>query len=201
MPRSMHRLADDRRRDRPDSGRRGAAVMVAATVAFMVTASVAAQTPSSAGQVPDLASTTFAWLALGADWRDPPAGSGRGPVRQDPDHPFVGNVGNNGRQVTVRLGNYRDPVLKPWAAAQMRRVQRGGHQRQAGGRVRGAGALLSGRRAGATALSRRADVFHPDAQRGVDDLAARPHGAPHLFDRQAFGTRGAVVVRRIDRAL
>ncbi len=121
MPTSMHRLADDRRRDCRDSGRRGAALVVAATVAFMVSASVAAQTPpSSAGPVPDLASTTFAWLALGADWRDPPAGSGRGPVRQDPDHPFVGNVGNNGRQVTVRLGNYRDPVLKPWAAAQMR---------------------------------------------------------------------------------
>ena len=121
MPRSMHRLADDQRRDCGNSGRRHAAFAAAATVAFVVSASVAAQTPpSSAGQIPDLASTTFALLALGADWRDPPAGSGRGPVRQDPDHPFVGNVGNNGRQVTVRLGNYRDPVLKPWAAAQMR---------------------------------------------------------------------------------
>ncbi len=70
-------------------------------------------------KIPNLASNTFAWLS-GADWFDPPPGTGRGPIRQDPDHPYVGNVGANGRQVTPRLGNYKDPVLKPWAAKQMR---------------------------------------------------------------------------------
>ena len=68
--------------------------------------------------IPNLASTSFAWLS-GADWFDPTPGL-RGPIRQDPDYPYVGNVGANGRQVTVRLGNYKDPVLKPWAARQMR---------------------------------------------------------------------------------
>jgi hypothetical protein len=71
------------------------------------------------GAVPALASISFAWLADGADWRDPPAGSGHGPIKQDPAYPFHGNLDGPG-QVTIRLGNYRDPVLKPWAAAQMR---------------------------------------------------------------------------------
>jgi hypothetical protein len=70
------------------------------------------------GKIPDLASSTFAWLSAGADWRDPPAGM-RGPIRQDPDHAYHGNLDGPG-QVTVRLGNWKDPVLKPWAAAQMK---------------------------------------------------------------------------------
>jgi hypothetical protein len=80
-------------------------------------AQAATQAPAKGG-IPDLASVDFAWLALGADWRDPPPGSGHGPIKPDPDHPFHGNVAGEG-QVTIRIGNYRDPVLKPWAAAQM----------------------------------------------------------------------------------
>jgi hypothetical protein len=82
----------------------------------VVNSPASAQAP---GKIPELASTSFAWLSLGADWRDPPAGL-RGPIKPDPDHPFQGNIGANGRQVTLRLGNYKDPVLKPWAAAQMK---------------------------------------------------------------------------------
>jgi hypothetical protein len=67
--------------------------------------------------IPELASTSFAWLAVGADWLDAPAGL-RGPISTDPDHPFHGNTAGPG-QVTLRIGNYKDPVLKPWAAAQM----------------------------------------------------------------------------------
>jgi hypothetical protein len=94
-------------------------------IAAALCASAAAVGPASAqapakDKIPNLASTSFAWLS-GADWFDPPPGTpGRGPIRQDPDHPFVGNIGANGRQVTVRLGNYKDPVLKPWAAKVMR---------------------------------------------------------------------------------
>jgi hypothetical protein len=76
----------------------------------------AAQTPA---KIPALASIKFAWLANGADWRDPPPGTGgHGPMKQDPAHPFHGNLDGPG-QVTVRLGNFHDPVLKPWAAAAM----------------------------------------------------------------------------------
>jgi hypothetical protein len=72
----------------------------------------------SAGKIPALASVSFAWLALGVDWLDPPAGVGRGPIRQDPAYPLHGNRDGPG-QVTAHLGNTKDPVLKPWAAKQM----------------------------------------------------------------------------------
>src|SRR5215475_9058231 len=88
-------------------------------IAALSIASVASTTAASAqGKIPELASSTFAWLAAGADWRDPPAGM-RGPIRHDPDHAYHGNLDGPG-QVTVRLGNWKDPVLKPWAAAQMK---------------------------------------------------------------------------------
>src|SRR5262245_6055778 len=68
-------------------------------------------------KIPELASSTFAWLG-GGDWKDPPAGM-RGPIKNDADHPYHGNNDGPG-QVTVRISNWKDPVLKPWAAAQMR---------------------------------------------------------------------------------
>ena len=88
-------------------------------IAALSIASVASTTAASAqGKIPELASSTFAWLAAGADWRDPPAGM-RGPIRHDPNYAYHGNLDGPG-QVTVRLGNWKDPVLKPWAAAQMK---------------------------------------------------------------------------------
>jgi hypothetical protein len=91
-----------------------------AAAACCVAIALLAMTPFALAQekIPELASSRFAWLSFGADWRDPPGGL-RGPIRHDPDHPFHGNLDGPG-QVTVRLGNYKDPVLKPWAAAQMR---------------------------------------------------------------------------------
>ena len=72
--------------------------------------------------VPNLSSTQFAWLAEGADWMDPPAGTqGHGRIKNDPEHPFLGNVDalRSGRQPTLRIGDAKDPVLKPWAAKAM----------------------------------------------------------------------------------
>ncbi len=69
-------------------------------------------------EIPELASAEFAWLVLGVNWDDPPPGLGRGPIRQDPAHPFHGNRDGPG-QVTPHIGNAKDPVLKPWAAKQM----------------------------------------------------------------------------------
>jgi hypothetical protein len=72
--------------------------------------------------IPNLASTQFAWLAESADWMDPPAGTqGHGRIKNDPDHPFLGNVDalRSGRQPTLRIGDAKDPVLKPWAAKVM----------------------------------------------------------------------------------
>ena len=83
----------------------------------LMSAGAAAQAPGK-DAIPALASISFAWLAIGADWRAPPPGSGHGPMKQDPAYPFHGNLDGPG-QVTIRLGNTKDPVLKPWAAAQM----------------------------------------------------------------------------------
>jgi hypothetical protein len=69
------------------------------------------------GRIPELASSKFAWLALGVNWLDPPPGL-RGPIKQDPAYPFHGNRDGPG-QVTPHIGNANDPVLKPWAAKQM----------------------------------------------------------------------------------
>src|SRR5215813_3546031 len=71
--------------------------------------------------VPLLASPDFGWQTNVADWRDPPPGHGHGPIKPDPAHPFTSNAeaARTGTQPTKRIGNAKDPVLKPWAAAQM----------------------------------------------------------------------------------
>ena len=84
---------------------------------WAMTGVVLAQAPAK-DKIPNLASSSFAWLSAGADWISPPAGI-RGPIQNDPDHPFHGNTAGPG-QVTLRIGNYKDTVLKPWAAEQMR---------------------------------------------------------------------------------
>ena len=81
----------------------------------------------ASGKIPDLASSpSFAWIPLnvnggiaryGTGWFDPPAGL-RGPIKQHPDFPLRGN---ETRRPTPALGNFNDPILKPWAAEQMRR--------------------------------------------------------------------------------
>jgi hypothetical protein len=117
----MMQRASSHSRDHVASKKLSPATLAAAVCAgFAVCAmstGVPAQTPGK-DAIPDLASIKFAWLAMGADWRDPPPGSGHGPIKQDPAYPFHGNLDGPG-QVTIRLGNTRDPVLKPWAAAQM----------------------------------------------------------------------------------
>jgi hypothetical protein len=93
------------------------AAALCASVALWAAPSAHAQTPPN-DKIPDLASVSFAWLAAGVHWFDPPAELGRGPIRQDPAHHFHGNLDGPG-QVTPDIGNVNDPVLKPWAAKQM----------------------------------------------------------------------------------
>ena len=92
--------------------------VIAGFVAVAVAAAALAE-PNSA--VPPFASAEFGWQSNVADWRDPPPGYGRGPIRPDPAHPFTSNAeaARTNTQPTKRIGNAKDPVLKPWAAAQM----------------------------------------------------------------------------------
>jgi hypothetical protein len=103
--------------------------------AFVVTACLAVCANDGAfaqtsGKAPELASnpSVWAWVRIRADgrnalygdgWLDPPAGL-RGPIRNHPDYPLQGNVDRARRQVTLAIGNDKDPILKPWAAEQMR---------------------------------------------------------------------------------
>lgn len=72
-------------------------------------------------QIPQLASPSFGWQTNVADWQAPPPGSGHGPISADPAHPFLSNAdaAARGQQPTLRIGDTKDPVLKPWAAQQM----------------------------------------------------------------------------------
>ncbi len=83
------------------------------------------------GDIPTFVSnpSTWGWVRIREDgrnalygdgWLDPPPGL-RGPIRNHPDYPLQGNLDRGlGRQVTPAVGNFMDPILKPWAAEQMR---------------------------------------------------------------------------------
>src|SRR5712691_4708558 len=86
-----------------------AAAICAGVALWTASPGASAQTPTN-DKIPNLASINFAWLAAGVHWFDPPAGWGRGPIRQDPAHHFHGNLDGPG-QVTPDIGNVKDPVL------------------------------------------------------------------------------------------
>ena len=101
--------------------------LVGACITIVAGNSALAQT---AGKAPSFITnpSDWGWVRIREDgrnalygdgWLDPPAGL-RGPVKTHPDHPLQGNADRAGRQVTVAIGNYLDPVLKPWAAEEMR---------------------------------------------------------------------------------
>ena len=74
-----------------------------------------------ANAIPQFASPDFGWQSNLEDWEDPPPGAGHGPIKNDPAYPFLNNAEGNcaGTGATKRITNTKDPVLKPWAAAQI----------------------------------------------------------------------------------
>src|SRR5262245_33205074 len=53
--------------------------------------------------------------------------SGPGPVQDDPSHPYVsaghpGDGGDPDGQETVKIADITNPILQPWAAAQMKKA-------------------------------------------------------------------------------
>src|SRR5215813_714650 len=92
-------------------------VTAAAFAALGVGSTLVMAEPPATGKIPALAGKDLGWISVGG-FLDPPPGTGHGPIRQHPAHPFHGNLDGPG-QVTHTIGNVDDPVLKPWAAAQM----------------------------------------------------------------------------------
>jgi len=80
-----------------------------------------ASAQANSNRIPFLGAHDFGWQSNIADWQEPPPGSGHGPIAPDPEHPYTSNyqAGLTGTQPTPRIGDTKDPVLKPWAAAQM----------------------------------------------------------------------------------
>jgi hypothetical protein len=100
-----------------------APLMVAITVTAAAMAVPAALAePGASEKIPALASPSYGWQTNVADWQEPPASYGHGPIRPDPQHPFVSNAeaGRRGIQPTLRIGDVKDPILKPWASQFMR---------------------------------------------------------------------------------
>jgi hypothetical protein len=89
-----------------------AAVLVAAS--FPLAIAYAADNESG---IPRLESSTVGWSKVADDFQ-PPA-SGPGPVTYEKGHPYVPN-NDQGRQVTFRIADLTNPILKPWAIEQMR---------------------------------------------------------------------------------
>jgi hypothetical protein len=67
--------------------------------------------------IPQLESASVGWSKIADDFQ-PPA-SGPGPVTSAKDHPYVPN-NDEGRQVTFRIADLTNPILKPWAIEKMR---------------------------------------------------------------------------------
>ncbi len=97
-------------------------IVQAAVLAACLAAIATAAPAQSSDKIPNLTSADFGWQSNVADWLEPPPGNGHGPIKPDPDHPYTSNAeaARTGKPPTKRLGNYRDPILKPWAAAEMK---------------------------------------------------------------------------------
>jgi hypothetical protein len=89
--------------------------------AAMLAAGAGTARAESASAIPQFASANFGWQSNLEDWEEPPTGAGHGPIKNDPAYPFVNNADGNraGTGATKRITNTKDPVLKPWAAAQI----------------------------------------------------------------------------------
>jgi hypothetical protein len=66
--------------------------------------------------IPQLESSTVGWSKVADDFQ-PPA-SGPGPVTYEKDHPYVPN-NDQGKQVTFRIADLTNPILKPWTIEKM----------------------------------------------------------------------------------
>src|SRR5690349_11280400 len=98
----------------------------AAACASLIAVSPAFGAPSHA--IPNFATDSkTGWIKTpGSDEFIQPE-SGPGPVQDDPSHPYVsaghpGDGGDPDGQETVKIADTSNPILQPWAAAQMKKA-------------------------------------------------------------------------------
>jgi hypothetical protein len=93
-------------------------LLAAAAAAFLWTEEGVAA-GASASAIPKLASADFGWSKLADDFQAPL--SGPGPVTFEKTHPYIPN-NDRGVQVTVRIADLSNPILKPWAIERMKKA-------------------------------------------------------------------------------
>jgi len=91
---------------------------------FAALIAAAALIPNAAAdeKIPAFGSANYGWQTNVADWQEPTSPyTGHGPIKNDPAHKFVSNAeaGRLRIQPTLRIGDAKDPILKPWAAKLM----------------------------------------------------------------------------------
>src|SRR5689334_9868999 len=99
--------------------RKTRSVVAVAIVALGIQASPLISAASPAPEIPALASADFGWSKVADDFQPPL--SGPGPVTFEKAHPYIPN-NDAGKQVTVRIADLTNPILKPWAIEQMRKA-------------------------------------------------------------------------------
>jgi hypothetical protein len=91
---------------------RSVGVLVASSLLF----ALAAAADEKEG-IPRLESADTGWSKVSDDFQPPE--SGPGPVTYDRNHPYIPN-NNEGKQVTFRIADLTNPILKPWVIKKMR---------------------------------------------------------------------------------
>jgi hypothetical protein len=75
--------------------------------------------PASDAGFPRFGSADFGWSKIADDLQAPL--SGPGPVTFEKSHPYIPN-NDRGVQVTVRIADLSNPILKPWAIERMKKA-------------------------------------------------------------------------------
>src|SRR5262245_7596713 len=103
-------------------GFRGTLVLASSLAAGALSVTVALHSALGAAPqttaIPHLASADFGWAKVADDFQPPL--SGPGPVTFEKAHPYIPN-NDRGEQVTVRIADLTNPILKPWAIEQMKK--------------------------------------------------------------------------------
>src|SRR5262249_14737561 len=88
------------------------------SVAMVAVIATGTSGSAQTGAIPNFTFIDSGWLLQGGTDYQPPT-SGTPPITNDPKYPHVGN-NQNGLQPTERIADVTNPILKPWAAAQMK---------------------------------------------------------------------------------
>jgi hypothetical protein len=97
-----------------------AAAAICATGVVLAADDAAPRLPSG---VPDFSSNNMGWASDGVEFLPTP-GAKFVPVTNDPAHPYCGNriLPKCGNQFSEPVADISNPILQPWAAAQMKRT-------------------------------------------------------------------------------